>query len=78
MSKEWKIFLGSILLMFFVFEFLNFELAMDSYNISVANQKTKDSLEYKLKILENQCEKRDTVIINNYISLKTTNNKGWN
>ena len=78
MSKEWKIFLGCILLMFFAFEFLNFELAMDSHNISVANQKTIDSLEYKLKILENQCEKRDTVIINNYISLKTTNNKGWN
>ena len=61
MSTNWKIFLGIIFVIIGILLFMIFEIAIDSHNISVANQNKIDSLEYRISFLE-EMQKQDNTI----------------
>ena len=60
MTTESKIFLGVIFLIIAVLGFMNFEIAIDSHNMSITNQNKIDSLEYRISFLE-EMQKQDTI-----------------
>lgn len=62
MSTNWKIFLGIVFVIIGILLFMNFEIAIDSHNISIANQNKIDSLEYRISFLE-EIQKHDTIKI---------------
>ena len=61
MTTESKIFLGIVFSIIIVLGFMNFEIAIDSHNMSVANQNKIDSLEYRISFLE-EMQKQDNTI----------------
>ena len=60
MTIESKIFLGVVFVIIGILLFMNFEIAIDSHNISIANQNKSDSLEYRISLLE-EMQKQDTI-----------------
>jgi len=62
MTVESKIFLGVVFVIFGILLFMNFEIAIDSHNMSIANQNKIDSLEYKISVLKDT-QKQDTIKI---------------
>lgn len=60
MSTESKIFLGAVFLIIIIFGFMNFEIAIDSHNMSITNQNKIDSLEYRISLLE-EMQAQDTI-----------------
>ena len=61
MSTNWKIFLGAVFSIIAVLGFMNFEIAIDSHNMSITNQNKIDSLEYRISFLE-EMQKQDNTI----------------
>ena len=59
MTTESKMFLGTVFAIIAVFGFMNFEIAIDSHNMSITNQNKIDSLEYRISFLE-EMQKPDT------------------
>lgn len=71
MNRATKICIICILLTFAFGWFLVFEISVDANNKSVDTQNRIDSLEYRISNIEYFIEqKRDTIIINNYINVK--------
>lgn len=62
MSTNCKIFLCFVFTIIGSFLYMNFEIAIDSHNISIANQNKIDSLEYRISFLE-EMQKQDTIKI---------------
>ena len=60
MTTESKMFLGTVFSIIAVFGFINFEIAIDSHNMSITNQNKIDSLEYRISFLE-EMQKHDTI-----------------
>ena len=60
MTTESKIFLGIVFSIIAIFGFMNFEIAIDSHNMSITNQNKIDSLEYRISFLE-EMQKPDTI-----------------
>ncbi len=60
MTTESKIFLGIIFSIITVLGFMNFEIAIDSHNMSITNQNKIDSLEYRISFLE-EMQNQDTI-----------------
>lgn len=60
MSKEFKIFLSAVFIIIGIFLFINFEVAIVSHNVSIANQNKIDSLEYRISLLE-ELQNQDTI-----------------
>ena len=60
MSTNCKIFLGIIFVIIGIALFMNFEIAIDGYNMSITNQNKIDSLEYRISLLE-EIQKHDTI-----------------
>ena len=60
MSTNWKIFLGIIFFIIAVFGYMNFEIAINSHNMSITNQNKIDSLEHRISFLE-EMQKQDAV-----------------
>ena len=60
MAAESKIFLCIIFSIITVLGFMNFEIAIDSHNMSITNQNKIDSLEYRISFLE-EMQKQDTI-----------------
>ena len=61
MSTNWKIFLGIVFTIIGILLFMVFEIAIDSHNITVENQNKIDSLEHKIRLLE-EMQKQNTTI----------------
>ena len=60
MSIESKIFLSMVFIIIAILGFMNFEIAIDSHNMSIENQNKIDSLNYKIYVLE-EMQKLDTI-----------------
>ena len=60
MSTESKIFLSVVFIIIAILGFMNFEIAIDSHNMSITNQNKIDSLEYRISFLE-EMQKQDTI-----------------
>ena len=60
MSTNYKIFLGVVFSIIIILVFVNFEIAIDSHNMSITNQNKIDSLEYRISFLE-EMQKQDTI-----------------
>ena len=60
MSTESKIFLGAVFIIIAILGFMNFEIAIDSHNMSITNKNKIDSLEYRISFLE-EMQKQDTI-----------------
>ena len=61
MSTNWKIFLSMVFIIITILGFMNFEIAIDSHNMSITNQNKIDSLEHKIRLLE-EMQKQNTTI----------------
>ena len=68
--SAYKILTIVVFIILFGWSFIIFELAVDSNNISVANQKTIDSLENRITQIEKIQQTKDTIVINNYVQVK--------
>ena len=60
MSTESKIFLSVVFIIIAILGFMNFEIAIDSHNMSIINQNKIDSLEYRISLLE-EMQAQDTI-----------------
>ena len=60
MTTESKIFLSVVFIIIAILGFMNFEIAIDSHNMSITNQNKIDSLEYRISFLE-EMQKQDTI-----------------
>ena len=60
MTTESKIFLSVVFIIIAILGFMNFEIAIDSHNMSITNQNKIDSLEYRISFLE-EIQKQDTI-----------------
>ena len=60
MTTESKIFLSVVFSIIIILGFMNFEIAIDSHNMSITNQNKIDSLENRISFLE-EMQKQDTI-----------------